>query len=935
MEEHNSTSDVEGRRMANGCGPSPEHKISVVVDSEKKENTGKNDEVEGTTMVNGSGPPPEGKSVVSDSGRHADEGKSVEEEKHGEQKMNSVEKEHDVENGTTKSEGMEETEEDRKTTDLNTAKAEDVKMADTVVEKGMEVEDVKMVNAVDLKDEEGEKDEEEEGVEKEAKDEEVGIEGEREVGEEGAEEKDNDMEEGNNGSTEKKVDEDKEAARLKRKRTRGQNTFKKGEGKEGLTKSKDFFSPVTSSIERPVRERKTVERLVEVIEKESSREFQVEKGRGTPLKDIPNVAHKLAKKKPADIKLIHQTLFGRRGKAVNFKNHILQFSGFVWHESDEKQRAKMKEKLDKYVKDTLLDLCDLFDLPASKANTKKEDLVVKLLDFLVAPHPTNEGILSEDKQSTKSRKRKRVAQGSGSKSIDHTHNKISRKKQTKSEETLSEEDKSAQEMDNEDDIKNEGEKSESEEASEEDAHDEEDSGKVKQDKKKTSKQGSVGKEKMGSSSKKVPTPATTKSPTQSSSKRSKAEYDDDIGAKVFFRKKRTVDSPVKKSTPRSDKKEKDTGKKVAKSKAKSEAEHPSKEELREKICEILKEVDFNTATFTDILKQLATHYKVDLTPRKASIKLLIQEELTKLAEVAQEDEDDEDEEDAGKEENPQPAGKKARTRGADASLPPLLLGALARTNAGVAHGRKNPSGGKAVLDSCSCLRKSLLSWPSESVYNRAKKRELFDRCMADSDNESGGHSNSKGGAAAREQDRFLPIANVSRIMKKALPANAKISKDAKETVQECVSEFISFVTGEASDKCQREKRKTINGDDLLWAMTTLGFEDYVEPLKVYLQRFREMEGEKAGGAAAASSQSQPKDVSNAGGGPSTSVGGGGTYGGGMMMMGQQMYGTGPPSALQPFQHHQMTMGGINSLSGGGGADGGSPSSGSRQRHDRM
>ncbi len=30
--------------------------------------------------------------------------------------------------------------------------------------------------------------------------------------------------------------------------------------------------------------------------------------------------------------------------------------------------------------------------------------------------------------------------------------------------------------------------------------------------------------------------------------------------------------------------------------------------------------------------------------------------------------------------------------------------------------------------------------------------------------------------------RFLPIANISRIMKKALPENAKIAKDAKETV---------------------------------------------------------------------------------------------------------------------------------------------------------
>ncbi|XP_062098195.1 nuclear transcription factor Y subunit B-like [Humulus lupulus] len=99
-------------------------------------------------------------------------------------------------------------------------------------------------------------------------------------------------------------------------------------------------------------------------------------------------------------------------------------------------------------------------------------------------------------------------------------------------------------------------------------------------------------------------------------------------------------------------------------------------------------------------------------------------------------------------------------------------------------------------------------------------------------------------SSSKEHDRFLPIANVSRIMKKSLPANAKISKEAKETVQECVSEFISFITGEASDKCQREKRKTINGDDLLWAMTTLGFENYVGPLKVYLNKYREVEEEK-------------------------------------------------------------------------------------------
>ncbi len=60
-------------------------------------------------------------------------------------------------------------------------------------------------------------------------------------------------------------------------------------------------------------------------------------------------------------------------------------------------------------------------------------------------------------------------------------------------------------------------------------------------------------------------------------------------------------------------------------------------------------------------------------------------------------------------------------------------------------------------------------------------------------------------------------------MKKSLPDNAKIAKDAKETVQECVSEFISFITSEACEKCKNEKRKTINGEDILSSIQVLGF----------------------------------------------------------------------------------------------------------------
>ncbi|KZT66623.1 transcriptional activator [Daedalea quercina L-15889] len=106
----------------------------------------------------------------------------------------------------------------------------------------------------------------------------------------------------------------------------------------------------------------------------------------------------------------------------------------------------------------------------------------------------------------------------------------------------------------------------------------------------------------------------------------------------------------------------------------------------------------------------------------------------------------------------------------------------------------------------------------------------------------------------REQDRFLPIANVARIMKAAVPGTAKISKEAKECVQECVSEFISFITSEAAEKCQMEKRKTIGGEDILYAMVTLGFENYAETLKIHLAKLRQHQ-------TGASSEKRPGETS--------------------------------------------------------------------------
>ena len=89
-----------------------------------------------------------------------------------------------------------------------------------------------------------------------------------------------------------------------------------------------------------------------------------------------------------------------------------------------------------------------------------------------------------------------------------------------------------------------------------------------------------------------------------------------------------------------------------------------------------------------------------------------------------------------------------------------------------------------------------------------------------------------------DQERFLPIANINRIMKEALPKDTKISKEARECVQECVSEFIAFVTCESCEITKEEKRKTINGEDIIRSMKELNFEEYLSNIIYYNKKYK-------------------------------------------------------------------------------------------------
>ncbi|KAL7111268.1 hypothetical protein ACP275_05G077800 [Erythranthe tilingii] len=98
----------------------------------------------------------------------------------------------------------------------------------------------------------------------------------------------------------------------------------------------------------------------------------------------------------------------------------------------------------------------------------------------------------------------------------------------------------------------------------------------------------------------------------------------------------------------------------------------------------------------------------------------------------------------------------------------------------------------------------------------------------------------------RDADEYMPIANITRILRRVLPTHAKVADDAKEAIQECISEFISFITTEANRRCRHDYRTTVTPEDVLAAMASLGFDDYLESLTVFLNKHRTQQDPERG-----------------------------------------------------------------------------------------
>ncbi|CAA7056423.1 unnamed protein product [Microthlaspi erraticum] len=407
-------------------------------------------------------------------------------------------------------------------------------------------------------------------------------------------------------------------------------------GKEGKSSEKE---PVTPVSERPTRIKKKVERFILPTPSRSSgsKPVSIEQGRGTQLKEIPNVAYKLSKRKPDDnLFLLHTILFGKKGKAQTLKRNIGQFSGFVWTEKEEeKQRAKAKEKLEKCIKEKLIDFCDVFDIPINKSNVKKEELTVRVLEFLVNPKATRDIVLADSEKESKKRKKSTPKNVTSAESSDVP---AKRRRQTKESGKKQDQPSQAEEGKDEGDVGSEGTN---------DSHGEDDAAPEKaEEKKSTDKKRSSKRTK-----KEKPAPQEEKSLKRSSKS----------GGRSSKQVEKPTSSSSKKQTADKDSSSKEKGKKQAskqegkgskdqeKASKKGKTE-PTRKEMLVVVAEILKEVDFNTATLSDILRKLGSHFGVDLMHRKAEVKDIITDAINEMSDDDEGEENTEDENEKEKEE---------------------------------------------------------------------------------------------------------------------------------------------------------------------------------------------------------------------------------------------------------------------------------------------
>eukprot|EP00835_Amoeboradix_gromovi_P002396 NODE_135_length_18075_cov_0.518413.p10 type:complete len:149 gc:universal NODE_135_length_18075_cov_0.518413:10999-11445(+) len=84
----------------------------------------------------------------------------------------------------------------------------------------------------------------------------------------------------------------------------------------------------------------------------------------------------------------------------------------------------------------------------------------------------------------------------------------------------------------------------------------------------------------------------------------------------------------------------------------------------------------------------------------------------------------------------------------------------------------------------------------------------------------------------------LPRATLDKLIKEFLPADIGCVKETRQVLMNCCIEFIHLVTSEANETCEKQGKKTINGEHIIAALQELGFEEFVNQVQETFEEFK-------------------------------------------------------------------------------------------------
>lgn len=86
---------------------------------------------------------------------------------------------------------------------------------------------------------------------------------------------------------------------------------------------------------------------------------------------------------------------------------------------------------------------------------------------------------------------------------------------------------------------------------------------------------------------------------------------------------------------------------------------------------------------------------------------------------------------------------------------------------------------------------------------------------------------------------FFLVATVQKIISEIISPDLTFSRETRDALIECCIEFIMILSTESNDIAEKDSKKTIASEHVLEALETLGFYDYIEPIKKVIQEHKE------------------------------------------------------------------------------------------------